>query len=82
VNARDRIRPLPTLPVEEELKPADPLRVACTDDQINRAKFPGQIRCKIRLPEAPSRQQWAAQRGVEPADHPRHLLLRTSSLPA
>jgi hypothetical protein len=45
VNARDRIRPLPPLPIEEELKPADPLRLAYTDDQIDHARFPGHTRC-------------------------------------
>jgi hypothetical protein len=45
VNARDRIRPLPPLPIEEELKPADPLRLAYTDDQIDHAGFPGHTRC-------------------------------------
>jgi hypothetical protein len=37
----NRVRPLPALAVEVEPEPADPLRVALPDDQVNRAELLG-----------------------------------------
>src|SRR5689334_19406304 len=43
MDGRDRVRPFPSMPVEEKLESADPLRLSCTDDQINRAMSPRHI---------------------------------------
>jgi hypothetical protein len=37
----NRVRPLPALAVDVEPEPADPLRVALPDDQVNRAELLG-----------------------------------------